>query len=459
MNPFFYLLLAAIPLLVAARWERAYPTRRLVWLALGPGLFSMLLLAFPDVMLPAVIIVDAAAVLAAAIDLFTLPKAKAFAVERQAVHIASLQKPHRVTISVINREKHGYRAAIRDGYPPEFDANPADFHTALAPMSRSTMHYEFTARQRGAFMLREVYMQVRSRLGFWNRYLNYPVETAIHIYPDMKQLAEYAILARTNRLSQMGVRRTRRVGQDNEFERLRDYTPDDVYKHIHWRSTARRSKLTVKEFQANQSQRIVFLVDCGRMMTNEAAGISLLDHALNSMLMLSYVALKQGDSVGLVCFSDQIHRFVPLRGGMRQMNQLLHASFDRFPRLVESRFDEAFLYFSARCRKRSLLVLLTNLIDEVNSNQIQQYLRSIVGRHLPLAVLLRDHALFDAAEETPVDDRSLYRAAAAAEILTWRQQVLADLSAAGVLSLDLFPEELTAPLVNRYLDIKARHLL
>ena len=90
----------------------------------------------------------------------------------------------------------------------------------------------------------------------------------------MKQLAEYAMLARTNRLSLMGVRRTRKIGQDNEFERLRDYTLDDNYKHIDWRTTARRSKLTVKDFQTNQSQRIIFLLDCGRMMTNEAAGLS-----------------------------------------------------------------------------------------------------------------------------------------------------------------------------------------
>ena len=138
---------------------------------------------------------------------------------------------------------------------------------------------------------------------------------------------------------------------------------------------------------------------------------------------------------------------------------MLHASFDRFPRLVESRYDEAFLYLSAHCRKRALVVLVTNVIDEVNANQIQQYLHSFVGRHLPLAVLLRDRALFDAADRQPASDEELYRAAAAAEILTWRQQVLADLSAKGVLSLDVFPEGLTAPLVNQYLDIKARHLL
>jgi uncharacterized protein (DUF58 family) len=221
----------------------------------------------------------------------------------------------------------------------------------------------------------------------------------------MQQLSEYAVLARKNRLSLMGLRRTRRVGQDNEFERLRDYTVDDNYKHIDWRSTARRNKLTVKDFQTNQSQRVIFLIDSGRMMTNQSAGLSLLDHALNAMLMLSFVALRQGDAVGMVCFSDQIHSHVPVRGGMAQMNRLLHAAFDRFPQLVESRYDEAFLYLDSHCKKRSLVILITNVIDEVNARQIQQYLGVLAGRHLPLGVLLRDHRLFDAVEANCQNDR------------------------------------------------------
>jgi uncharacterized protein (DUF58 family) len=410
-------------------------------------------------MWPAVLVVDVAALVWAVADLVTIPGNKTFAIERHALRIASLQQPHRVTLTVLNRAGREYSAAVRDGYPSSFSAAPPEFELRLAPRTRATMHYDLLAARRGAYTLETTHLRVESRWRFWVRHLVYPVQTLVHVYPDMKQLAEYAVLARTNRLSLMGVRRTRRVGQDNEFERLRDYTRDDVYKHIHWRSTARRNKLTVKDFQANQSQRILFLVDCGRMMTNEAAGLSLLDHALNAMLMMSYVALRQGDSVGLLCFSDEIDSFVPPRGGMRQMNQLLHASFDRYPRLVESRYDEAFLHLSAHCRKRALVVLVTNVIDEVNANQIQQYLQSFVGRHLPLAVLLRDRVLFDAADHQPANDEELFRTAAAAEILTWRQQVLADLSAKGVLSLDVFPDELTAPLVNRYLDIKARHLL
>jgi uncharacterized protein (DUF58 family) len=248
------------------------------------------------------------------------------------------------------------------------------------------------------------------------------------------------------------------VGQDHDFERLRDYTVDDNYRHIDWRSTARRRKLTVKDFQTSQAQRIIFLVDCGRMMTNEASGLSLLDHGLNALLMLSYVALRQGDSVGLIAFSDAVHCFVPPHGGMGQMNRLLHASFDRFPHLVESRYDLAFRYLASHCRKRALVVLLSSVVDEVNAHQIERYLKNLVGRHLPLGVLLRDRQMFDAAETEGAGEQ-FWRTAAAADILAWRHQAIVDLRRRGVLTLDVFPEEMTAPLVNRYLEIKARHQL
>lgn len=460
--PWLTLLVIFAPLVALASWRRIYPHIPLVLMMVGPCLLTFALLIWPDLFL-VVAIADAVVVLIAVGDVWTLPRANAFSAERSTTRVASIDVPHQVTLLINNQSNRPYFVSIRDDIPDEFHAEPEEFSTRMEPRSRVTMHYEFRSRRRGAFTLSQVYVRTRSILGLWRRFLNYPVETVIHVYPDMKQLSEYAILARTNRLSLMGVRRTRKIGQDNEFERLRDYTPDDNYKHIDWRTTARRNKLTVKDFQTNHSQRIIFLLDCGRMMTNNSSGLSLLDHSLNAMLMLSFVALRQGDSVGLVCFSDQIHTFVPPRSGMAQMNRLLHAGFDRFPRLVESRYDEAFVYLDTHCKKRSLVVLMTNLIDEVNSHQVHRYLTNLVGRHLPLGVLLRDHSLFDAVDaidpRLPATDRKLFRAAAAAEILTWRHQVLTDLEHRGVLALDVFPEDMTAPLVNQYLDIKARHLL
>ena len=496
MTPFALALLklaaVSLPWLALAWGLRIYPQKRLVLAALTPAVATLPLLALPGLVW-LVAALDLALAAVAVIDLLTLPARKHFSAERAAVRIVSLRKPHRVTLTLWNHAARPQTVWVRDGVPHELQvcsetgtdsepvgtprgttrggevpvpfseqtvaAKPAEFALLLGPRSRVAMHYVLRPSRRGAFTIDQVHLRAGSRWGLWQRMLRLPLETVLHVYPDMQQLSQYAMLARTDRLSLLGVRRARRIGQDHDFERLRDYTPDDNYKHIDWRATARRRRLTVKEFQSTQAQRLIFLIDCGRMMTNEAAGLSLLDHAMNALLMLSYVALRQGDAVGMIAFSDEIHGFVPPRSGMHQMNRLLHACFDRFPRLVESRYDQAFRYLAAHCRKRSLVVLVTNVIDEVTSHQIHRYLSHLVGRHLPLGVLLRDRRLFEAADaDQPQGDR-FWQAAAAAEILSWRRQVLTDLERQGVLSLDVFPEALTAPLVNRYLEIKARHLL
>lgn len=455
-----WLLLAALlgPLIVLAAWKRIYPDVRVLVALVVPTALAVVLMFQPQVGL-LIGLVDTLLVIMLVADALTLPSPRLMSAERSVMRIASLGAAHGVSLMVTNHSQRRIRGSVRDDVPEQFTVTPMEFAIELGPLERATMEYTFRAGRRGAFFLDGVHVRLQSRWRFWKRFFTLPCRSEIHVYPDMKQMAEYALLARTNRLSLMGVRRTRQIGQDNEFERLRDYTLDDNYKHIDWRSTARRRKLTVKQFQTNQSQRVVFLLDCGRMMVNQAAGLSLLDHALNAILMLSFVALRQGDAVGLVCFSNRVHTFIPPRGGMAQMNRLLHAAFDRFPQLVESRYDAAFLHLDHHFKKRSLVVLVTNLIDDVNAHQIQRHLTVAAGRHLPLGVLLRDRRVFDAVEGPRWGQQSLYRAAAAAEILTWRHQVFNDLKHHGVLALDVFPEEMTAPLVNRYLEIKARHLL
>ncbi len=448
----------AAPLAALAWAARIYPTGRLVLLALGPAIVSLGLLAADWVMV-LVLVLDGLLAGVALFDVLTLPRPGDFSAVRRSGRIVSIRKRHPVQLTLMNHSRTACEVTVRDGVPELLQAEPSEFRLQLQARSRVLLHYDLRCRQRGAMSIGPAYLRVHSRLGLWQRMIVLPGDTQLHVYPDLQQLRHYAMLARTDRLSLLGVRRTRRVGQDHDFERLRDYSIDDNYKHIDWRATARRRKLTVRDYQSSRSQRVVFLLDCGRMMTGEAAGLSLLDHALNSMLMLSYVALRQNDSVGLVLFSDGVHRYVPPGGGMRQMNRLVHAVFDRFPDMVESRYDQAFRYLASHCRKRSLVVLVTNVIDEVNAHQIERYLANLVGRHLPLGVLLRDRRMFEAVEPEHPKGKALWRAAAAAEILGWRHQVLSDLAAKGVLTLDVFPDQMTAPLVNRYLEIKARHLL
>lgn len=458
-QPVVFLLLMAVPLLAIAVIRRVFPSKGALWLVAIPATLSLTITLAPNLGWYLAVL-DLVVLGVLFLDLLTVVPKRRITAERKCLKIASLDKSHEVELAVSNHSGWSCSVEVRDDLPDQFSAKPGQFRQRLNGKSRSFFEYKFKSTERGKFLLDFVHVKVKSLLGLWRGYFKIPVESEINVYPDMKQIAQFDLLARTNRLRLLGVRRVRRIGTDNEFERLRDYTQDDNFRHIDWRTTARRRKLTVKDFQTNQSQRIIFLVDCGRMMTGYSGELTMLDHSLNAMLMLSYVALRQGDSVGLVCFSDKIHNYTPARSGVNHINRLLHASFDQRPEYVESRYDSAFLHVSKNCRKRALVVLLTNVIDEINASQIQEYLGAMAGKHLPMGVLLRDHELFDVVEDYQArKSPSIYEAAAAAEILTWRDQVINDLSRKGVLTMDVFPDHLTARLVNQYLEIKARHLL
>ncbi|HOP77208.1 MAG TPA: DUF58 domain-containing protein, partial [Thermogutta sp.] len=312
MTPILMFLGFSLPfvalLATAAAWG-VYPSLRAVLLGLIPVTATLGLVVLESAWV-AVLIVDVAYLVIIIRDLFTVPRKNWLRCERNHAKVASLKKRHPVSLTITSLAPWMVKAVIRDGADRILQPTPPLIHVALRPGLRTVVDYELRPQRRGAFSMSAVYIRGNSRYGLWFRQMTYPCETVLHVYPDIKQLSEYAMLARVNRLSLIGVRRVRRAGHEDEFERLRDYTIDDEYRWIDWRATARRRKLTVKDFQQSQSQRVVFMVDCGRMMTNEWAGLSMLDHTWNAVLLLAYVALKHGDSVGLLAFSDEIHAFL-----------------------------------------------------------------------------------------------------------------------------------------------------
>ena len=436
-----------------------WPGRALGVALMVPALLSLALFVNESVW-PLVLACDVAVATVALIDLVTLAGSGRLRVERNVGRVCSLDEPEDVELVVENPGRMARSMRLRDGVPDEFSAEPATFEVAVPGRRRAILAYRFVPKKRGTYIFDQVDALVASRLGFWRAQYSWPLCTEVRVYPDIHQVARYTMLARRDRLSSMGVRRSRRLGTDNEFERLRDYIEGDDPRHIDWRASARRSKLTSRAFQHNQSQRIIFLIDCGRLMAGDTGdGLSPLDHAFNAMLLLAHVALIRGDQVGLLAFSDRVRAYVAPGGGPRRINRLVHSVHNVFPEMVEPRYDRAFIELEQRCRKRSLVVLMTNLFDELSAQLAVEYLRNLTGRHLPLGVFLRDHDLFAVADKAPADGLGLYQGAAAAALLNWRERVLAGLRLRGVLTLDVFPEELTAVLVNRYLEIKARHLL
>ena len=445
------------------------PTTKLCQLAMLPLASAILLFAVPGAW-PVVVMLDLLLAAVAIGDATTLPRASGFEARREFEPIATRGVRNRIGLVIENRSRRTHEFEVRDDVGGDLETLEPPSRLRLAGRSRGRTSHLILPHRRGSYKLAWIDLRGASRLGLWSVTHRLPVVDRIRVYPALRQISRYALYARQNRMSLLGVRRTRRVGTENEFERLRDYSPGDAYKAIDWRATSRRMKLTVRDFQMNQSQRVVFAIDCGRMMANQSEGEPMFDAALDAALTLAYVAIEHRDEVGVLCFSDRIVRWMPPRWGQGQLRRMIAATHDVLPELVESRFDEALIHLGHQCRKRTLLVLLTNVIDARNAERIRRHILPTVGRHLPLVVCLRDRALSDrveawqgghAAGAAGDGKRPLgfHIAAAAADVLCWRQRVLADLGRAGVLTLDCLPERLTASLVNEYLEIKARNRL
>jgi len=418
---------------------------------------------------PAVIALDGVVALVAAIDLaWTWPVLAGLRGRLTAPRVWSRDRAVQVLVDLDVPHRLGVRLEVVPDLPRALVADPPLREVAIPGRRRAQVAFQVTGTRRGTVLLRGVHVRLASRLGLWrlSRRLGEAVPVAVH--PDLRQVADYALLAREDRLDLIGVRRARRTGGDTEFERLRDHHSDDPLNRIDWKATARRERLTVRDYQTSQCQAMTLLVDAGRLMgartgTTVLGGgtRALLDHAIDAALLLAWVALTQRDRVGLIAYSDGIRRRIPAGGGPRRFQQLVHALHDLEAEPVLSRHDEALATLARTERKRSLVVLLTQVLDEVSAGLLERHCASLTGRHLPRLVLIRDDDLH-AAGALPDDDPAqagFWLSAASASVLNARNALMQPLRATGCLVLDVAPAELTPSLVTRYLEIKAKNLL
>ena len=266
-------------------------------------------------------------------------------------------------------------------------------------------------------------------------------------------------MAQKNRLAEIGVRNIQMPGQGREFERLREFRYGDEIRQVDWKATARHRQLISREFNVERNQNIVLLVDSGRFMRNELNGITYLDRALNSAIMLSYIALGQGDNVSLLAFSNKIERFIRPVRGKPGIQTILRSTYDIQASPNATDYGLALEYLSLVQRKRALVIIITFVTDELQLNVIGENLRARSLPYLPMCVLLQDIGLRDLADQKPDSDLAAFHSAAAAEILTAQMRKVASLRESGIMMIDTPPDLLTERLINEYLSVKTRNLI
>jgi len=280
-----------------------------------------------------------------------------------------------------------------------------------------------------------------------------PWDTAV--YPPLVTVRLRASVARAAR-RQQGVTPIRQLGEGRLFESLREWVPGDDLRRIDWKATAKRRKVITRQYEAERRQQVLLVLDTGRLLTAEIAGVSRLDYVVQAALELAYVAAQQDDNVGVMAFADGVQHFVAPQRGRLGLKRVLDVLAAVEATLVEPDYPGAFRYLAARNRKRALTVLFTDVIDRFASDALVANVASLRPRHLPLAVTLRNPEVDAVAALRPNTTRDAFRKAAAEELLRAREEALGRMRRAGVLVLDVPPERAAHAVVAKYLELKRR---
>jgi uncharacterized protein (DUF58 family) len=329
----------------------------------------------------------------------------------------------------------------------------------IAAQTAAEMIYTLTPPKRGRYQFGKTAIRFRSRLGLvWcQAYLG--EAQAIKVYPNMRRARE-AELKALGASSYLAVQRKAvRRGEGREFESMRDYVRGDELRHISWTATARRARLTTRQYQIERDQTILIAIDAGRLMTGRIDRETKFDTAIHASLSLMSMAGRGGDNAGIAVFGRKVKKFLPPKRGIEHLDAVLEALHDLEPELIEPSYARAFQFISANLKKRALVVILTDLVDKESSRELLHSLRLLRPRHLPLVVTIGDRDLNLTVSRVPTDLKEMFTQSAAEEIIHQRDAALKHIETMGGLALDVNVSSLAPSLLETYLKVKERGLL
>jgi uncharacterized protein (DUF58 family) len=399
-------------------------------------------------------------VLALAIsDALLTPRTRTITVSREAPEVLSVGARNVVTLRVLGRSMRPLDIELTDEPPMPSNSTglPASFR--LVPGREKTVSYAIEPLRRGPATFDAVHMRYASVLGLWTFAERRPLTTAVRVFPDIRAVSGFELLALRNRVEESGIRHFRQRGRGGEFDRLREYRREDEQRHIDWKATSKYRRLISREYTTERNQNIVILLDCGRSMMNETSGVSHLDFAINTTTILAHVALRQGDYVSVIAFSDRIERHIGPWRGRPALARIVRSLYDLETRSGVSDYERAWQEVTRQHRKRSLVVLLTHAIDEEHFRVISSLLGVVRRTHLIVCGFIENGPLRRLANRVPADDIEAFETAGAAELLLEEARGIEALRERSALAISVPPDELSTAVISRYLEIKAGNRL
>jgi uncharacterized protein (DUF58 family) len=369
-------------------------------------------------------------------------------------------------LTIFLENRYPFRASLEviDEIPVQFQRRDVLFRATLAANTNQAIRYQLRPVRRGEYTFGTVNVFAKTPLGLLKRRFRFGEPVTVAVYPSFLQMRQYELLAISNRLTEVGIKRIRRVGQSREFEQIRPYTEGDDLRTINWKATARRSAgadtgLMVNAFQDERSQAVYCLIDKGRAMRSPFNGLTLLDYAINASLVLGNIALLKQDRAGLITFADRLGQVLPADRRPGHLLAMLDTLYRQKTRFLEPDYEALYIGVRTHVRQRSLLLLFTNF-ETINALRRQlPYLRRLAKDHLLLVIFFENTELRALLDQPARTTEEIYQKTIAEKFAFEKKQIVRELQQYGIQALLTAPQNLTANTVNRYLDFKARGMI
>jgi uncharacterized protein (DUF58 family) len=445
---------------------RFIPSAKTLWLLAGGGLVSTII----AVLIPAPQGIGLAVlltlgwyviILALAVLDGVLGKTDRVQVSRSELGKLSIGRDNPVTITVQAGAGQSklcqFSYQICDGVPQDLPGSPELISGRLEVSNSETHTYTVHPYRRGEYEWQGIHVRQLGRWGLaWQQWRVDSAQT-VAVYPDLIGLKALSI--RLALQSSGAMRQARKRGIGTEFSELREYNPGDDPRSIDWKATARRNRPLIRLLEPEQEQTVIILLDRGRLMTANIQGYKRFDFGLNATLSLALTAIQRGDRVGVGVFDRYLTTWIPPQQGQTHFARILDRVSRIQPELLEPDYLGAVSTILKQQSRRALVVIITDIIDDIASAELLTALGRLTPRYLPFCVTLRDPQVDIRARALAADIPGAYTQAVALDLLRQRELAFANLKRKGVLVLDAPATQISDRLVDRYLQIKSRNQL
>jgi len=364
-----------------------------------------------------------------------------------------------ITLSLKNESPRKLFIEAIDEIPFQFQVRDHSIEMSLATEEARSVDYFLKPYQRGEYEFGNINLFISSFLQLVSRRVVIEATAPIPVYPSVLQMKKYELLAFNSISMESGIKKLRRIGSSYEFEQIKNYVPGDDFRSINWKASSRRAQLMVNQYEDERSQSVYCVIDKSRNMRMPFEGLSLMDYAINSALVISNVVLQKQDKAGLLTFSDKIGSAIKADRKSSHLNKILAALYREKPRDLEARFE--LLYHSARklIQGRSLLFLYTNFESTYALERVLPILRKINRLHLLVVVFFTNTEVEKLANLKAEDTEAVYHQTVAKKFLAEKRTIAQNLRQHKIQTILTPPSVLSINSINKYLELKARGLI